>query len=259
MKLNISRIRLAGWCMTAGMLVLLTACGEHSALKEETFRFAEVNRGWAPAEGLGESFIMVDGNGITQSFTQTQHSSYFTKSWSSFLGINTHMSHIEYTHASWFSTFGSGYSQSLTAGSPPHGDYMFVGVDRTEFQYDVEKQVIMRIDVPFGRLSRIITDTGYEDDEPIGSTVEHFDSLAVGGRIYEDVICFILNDFQSDWSSRTVTHIYLAKGIGLIRFVRHGGVVCDRVDAAHAGAPNLRLQPEVSITTLGTRTADPDI
>ena len=61
--------------MTAGMLVLLTASAEHSALKEETFRFAEVNRGWAPAEGLGESFNMVGDHGITQSFTQTQHSS----------------------------------------------------------------------------------------------------------------------------------------------------------------------------------------
>ncbi|MFO7616957.1 MAG: hypothetical protein R6V75_06870 [Bacteroidales bacterium] len=229
MRLTTSRIRRMGLFLAAMPLMLLTACGEHSAIVEETFRFADANRGWAPAEERGESFIMIDDNGISQSFTQAEHSSYFTKSWSSILGINTHMSHIEYTHCAWYSTFGTAYSQSLTAGSQPHGDRLYAGVDGVNFEYDLENQVIIRMDTPFGYLSRIMTETGYRDGDPIGSTVEHIEVLTVGDQAYTDVIRFTLNDFRSEWTPRTVTEIYLAKGIGLIRFVRSSGVGSERV------------------------------
>lgn len=210
------------------VILLLPGCGEDSALREETFRFSDQNRGWAGQDEWGSSFIMSDDNGISQSFTQSEYSAYFTKSWTSILGINTHMSHIEYAYMNYYSTFGSGFSQSLAAGIPPHGDRLYLSVGGTGFEYDLDTETITRIDSPFGYLSKIITDTGYEEDEKIGSTVKLIENLTIGNMVYNDVILFKFDDFRTQWGPYTVTEFYVSKDSGLIRFIMNSGLSSQR-------------------------------
>ena len=138
MRSPIRLIFIVNLMISIGLPLMVSSCGEDSALKEETFRFKEINRGWAGTNQWGSSFIMTDDNGISQSFTQSDYNAYFTKSWTSILGINTHMSHIEYTHQNWFSTYGLSFYQSLTAGIPPHGDRLYLSVGGAGFEYDLD-------------------------------------------------------------------------------------------------------------------------
>jgi hypothetical protein len=171
---------------------------------------------------------MTDDNGISQSFTQSEYNAYFTKSWTSILGINTHMSHIEYAYMNWFSTFGNGCSQSLTAGIPPHGDRLYLSVGGTGFEYDLDLETITRIDCSYGYLSRITTETGYEESDTIRSQVERMETLTVGNRVYTDVIRFRFGDFSSQWTPWTVTEFCVSKDSGLIMFKMNSGLTSHR-------------------------------
>ncbi len=212
-------------------MLLLVSCGEEHAIKEETLYFKDENRDWVLKDSVHLPFIMVDDNGISQSFSLINSTCYFNKSWSSTLGITTHMTHTEYCYTACGSTYGTGFSLSLTAGlSPNHGDQVFILMGDIGFAYDLEIKTIVRIDSPFGYKSKIITEAGYEETESFGSTVEMLDSLIVEGIKYENVLHFTFRDFQDQWKKHTLAEIFVAKGVGLIKYVTHAGLANERTE-----------------------------
>jgi hypothetical protein len=214
----------------AALMIILASCGEKGAIKEETLYFKDENREWLLLDSVNLPFVMIDDNGIAQSFSYNTSSCYFNKSWSSFLGINTHMTHTEYCYTSCRSTYGTGYSQSLTAGSyPERGDVVHVSVDEINFSYDLEVGTVFTLYTPFGSKSKIITDEGYLEDEPFLSTVEMIGSLSVNGYDYTDVLHFSLKDFQDQWKKYTLVEIFIGKGHGLIRYVTSSGLASNRI------------------------------
>jgi hypothetical protein len=205
--------------------IILASCGEEHALKEETLWFSQDNRAWIEADAIRQPFLMTDDNAITQSYSVNFNTSYFNKGWSSFLGINTHMTHSEYSYIDFRSTFGTSFSFSLTAGSmPERGDVVYAELNQVGFQYDLQNRTLVSIDSPYGTKSKTITEEGYEENDPIGSTVEILDSLLLGDKIYRNVLHFCFNDFTESWYEYTPTDIYIAKGIGLIKYTAHIGL-----------------------------------
>lgn len=210
------------------LISLLVACDREHALKKETYYFKEENRGWVKGDSVRMPFIMVDENGISNSFSLNDSTCYFGQSWGTFMGIYTEYTLKEYCYMSFRSTYGTSFSISLTAGYPPHGDYAHIGLGGLGFIYDMEFGTIVRMDTPFGTKSRIITGTGYEENEPISSTVEVLDTLVVEGIVYQEVMHFSLKDFEEQWGEYTPCDIFIAKNCGLIRYILSGGLTVSR-------------------------------
>jgi hypothetical protein len=210
------------------LTTILVACDREHALKRETFYFKEENKGWVKGDPVRMPFMMMDDNLITSSFSLNDSTCYFGESWGTNFGIYTHYTLKEYCYLSFRSTYGTTFSISLTAGSPPLGDYIFIHLNGVEFMYDLDTETIVSLYTPFGTRSRTITDTGYEENEPIHSTVELLDSLLVGGRFYHDVMHFYLKDFSEQWGSYTPIDIFVAKSHGLIQYNLSCGLTCSR-------------------------------
>jgi hypothetical protein len=209
--------------------LFLASCGEEHALKEETLSFAAENKDWLVSDTVGDHFIMIDNNGISQSFAMNTNQHEFSKSWGSFLGINTHMTYTEYQYQSFSSSYGIGYSLSLTAGFEPFGDDVFIKLGEIGFDYDLKIGTVARIDSPYGYLSKIKTDEGFGDEEEkINSTAEILDSVVFNGIKYANVLYFTFNDYPEYWDKLTVKEIYVAQKSGLIRYILNGGVTYDR-------------------------------
>ncbi len=211
------------------VFILCTSCGgEENALKKETFYFNEYHAGWITLDSIGDSFVMTDNNGISQSFTMTGNSYYLNKSWSSFLGVNTIMTYTEYQYQYYTSSFGISHSISLTAGRPPFGDDLYVTLNGVGFAYDFDFAIVSRLDTPFGYKSMLMTDKGYEVPDEIQSKVEILDSLVTPYTRYDEVLHFTFNDFNESWTDKTVTEIFLAREEGLVKYILAGGISGER-------------------------------
>jgi hypothetical protein len=212
-----------------GIITSLISCGEESALKEETIYFQKENKGWINNDSLGYNFVLIDNNGISQSFTMNRNNYEFSNSWGSFLGVNTDMTHTEYHYQAYTSNYGVSYSLSLTAGFKPFGDDLYIDLDRIGFAYDFKFQTISRLNTDFGIKSKLMTDEGYElQGEDIFSTAEILDSYSTNLHNYDTVLHFQLEDYKDNWDDFTVTDIYIAKNNGLIKYELNNGITYER-------------------------------
>lgn len=206
--------------------ILLSACGgEGGGLKTESYYFNEQNEGWLSNDTLDDTFVMIDNYGISQSFSMNSNNYYFNKSWGSIMGITTHTSLTEYHYQSYRSSFRLNFSLSLTAGIPPFGDNIYANLMEVGFAYDFEFETVPRLDTPFGHKSLLMTSEGYEisEDGEIFSAVEILDSLSTAYASYDQVLHFTFHDFKDFWTDYTVSEIYLAREVGLVKYVLANG------------------------------------
>lgn len=210
------------------MMAILCSCGDDWAFKEETLHIATENRDWITADQYGTSFIMVDNNKISQGFIMNHNSTDFSPSTTSYFGIRTRITKTESFTQSWTSNFGQGFMTILTAGFEPFGDRLSVSINEINFMYDFTFQTIGHIYFNSSYKSKTMTDTGYEENETIYSTVQILDSLTVNGIRYIGVLHFIFEDFPDLWTDFTVKEVYLAKHIGLIKYSLNDGVTYER-------------------------------
>ena len=218
------------WVIFTVLLFCLSACGENHALKEETFMFDEENEGWIVGDSANHRFIMKDNNGIGFGFSLRDSSYYFGKSWSSILGITTHMSYKEYHYQNFASSYGVAFHLSLTAGFPPYGDDIYVGFDDIDFSYDFGYNTISRLDVFSKHKSMSMTDQGYEQqDEKIFSTVAFLHNVTIGDVTYETVLHFQLKDFTEELYNHSVKEIFIAKDVGLVKYILNSGLEVIRI------------------------------
>ncbi|MDF1574886.1 MAG: hypothetical protein P1P86_06795 [Bacteroidales bacterium] len=225
-------MRLAIKPVYMAMGFFLLSCGgegEHP-LKEEYYYLEEAHKEWLAPDTIGEVFIMRDYNGISSSMSMTGNNETMGKSWSTFLGINTRTCYTEECFQSFKSGFGMLLGISMRANSPPHGDQISISLGQVGFSYDFDFETISSLDTPFGYKNLLMTDKGYEihEDGEIMSSVEFLDSLLTSYGTYQEVLHFIFNDFNPYWTDFTVREIYLAKEVGLVKYVLASGVSNER-------------------------------
>lgn len=204
------------------MGLFLLSCGgegEHP-LKEEYFYLEKTNKEWLAPDSIHEVFYMKDFNGISSSFMMTGNQEDMGKSWTNIMGINTRTTYTEECFQSFSSSFGMVLGMSMRANSPPHGDNIRISLEEVGFSYDFDFALVHSLDTPFGYKSLLMTDKGYElhDDGEILSTVEMLDHLDTEYESYHDVLHFTFKDFSTQWTDFTVTEIYIARGVGLVKY-----------------------------------------
>jgi len=220
--------------VTASFLAMLlfSSCGgegEHP-LKEEYFYLEDSHKEWLAPDSLNGIFIMTDDKGISQSFLMHRNFSEMGKSWSTVMGINTRTSYTEEYFQKYRSSYGLSFWISMRANSPPHGDNINITLGGVGFSYDFDFESVHSLDTPFGYKNLLMTDKGYEvhDDGAILSSVEFLDSLETRYGSYTDVLHFTFDDFNEKWTDFTLTEIYIARGIGLVKYTLAGGVYAER-------------------------------
>lgn len=214
--------------LIAFLILLIASCGEKGALKEETILFNEENKDWIITGNLGDNFLMIDSHGIAQSFMMNRNLHEFSTSAGSILFITTKITYREYHYQAFTSNYGNRFSLSLTAGYEPFGDELFIDLNNIGFSWDPKFNTVSRIDTPYGYRSKLMTDEGYEEDEPINSSAAIINSMEIDGVTYHDVLHFAFDDFRESWTDFTITDIYVAKQLGLIKYRYNNGVECVR-------------------------------
>lgn len=209
-------------------MTILCSCGEDWAFKEETLYIAAENRAWITPDNYGTSFIMVDGNKISQGFKMNENSTDFSPQTSSYFGIRTRISKYESFTQAWSSNFGQRFMLILHAGSEPFGDRLSISIDEIDFMYDFKFKTIGHIYFDSSYKSKTMTDIGYEENEKIYSTVELLDSLTVNGVKYDGILHFSFEDFKDLWSDFTIKEVYIGKHIGLIKYSLNNGITYER-------------------------------
>jgi hypothetical protein len=212
---------------------LLLSCGgegEHP-LKEEYFYLEDIHKEWLTPDSIDQVFIMKDINGISSSFIMTGNHEDLGKSWTTVMGINTRTTHTEECFQSFVSSFGMRLGISMRANSPPHGDNINLSLDQVGCSYDFDFESLHSLDTPFGYKNLLMTDKGYEKhyDGEIWSTVEMLDTLLTSYGTYQEVLHFTFKDFNNYWTDFTVTEIYIAKEVGLVKYVLASGLSSERV------------------------------
>ncbi len=213
-------------------LFLLSCGGEgENPLKEEYYYLQDINKEWLAPDSVDQVFIMKDINGISASFRMTGNHENMGKSWSTVMGINTRTTYTEECFQTFKSGFGMVLRLSMRANSPPHGDNISISLEQVGYSYDFDFETVHSLDTPFGYKSLLMTDQGYEvhDDGKIFSTVELLDSLPTSNGTYIEVLHFTFNDFNNYWTDFTVREIYMAKGVGLVKYVLASGLSSERV------------------------------
>jgi hypothetical protein len=205
------------------------ACGKESALKKETLDFQPESKGWITNDTIRSHFVVVDDNGISSSFTMQQNSHYFITSTSSILGITTNLTTREYHFQGYGSTYGIPFSLSLSAGFKPFGDELYIDLARVGFAYDLKFETITRVNTDFGNKSKNMSNNAYEPGDGMLSTVEILSSFSTSYHDYETVLYFQLLDFEDKWDDFTVVKIYVAKGIGLVKYELNNGLSFERL------------------------------
>lgn len=207
-------------CATMGLFLLSCGGEGNHPLKEEYFYLEETNKDWLAPDTIHEVFYMKDVNGISSSFLMTRNLEEMGKGWTNIMGINTRTTYTEEYFQSFKSSFGMNLGISMRAHTPPHGDNISISLDQVGFTYDFDFALVHSLDTPFGYKNLLMTDKGYElhDDGKILSTVEMLDHLDTAYESYQDVLHFTFKDFRTQWTDFTITEIYIARGIGLVKY-----------------------------------------
>ncbi len=210
------------------LILMLPACGEDWALKEETFAIAEENDGWVPVALDESTFIMIDNSGISQSYDIQDEEYYLDKSWGGYFGITTHMTFTEYRFRSYSATYEFDYSTSIRASTwEPYGDVLWVKLYNTGFRYDLSLNIVSCIELNSSSDCYTQTSEGYRKETEILSVCEYLDSVSFNNKTYYNILHFELLDDQERWGNYTVTQIYIAKKTGLIHYELNNGIIYD--------------------------------
>jgi hypothetical protein len=207
------------------LLAGMAACGgarESYDVRPESFN-------WISEDSLGAGFMMRDDNAITQSFRCNYLTSGYDYSTSSFLVFRTRTTRKQNLYQEWGSSYGRFFSISLTAEPEPFGDNLTITLNDVSFTYDLGKKEVTRLTTPHGLLSKTISGDGYVENDPLLSEVEILESMYVGQVFYSGVMHFTLKDFESKWGPYTITEIFVAKYIGLVKFTLSNGLTYNRI------------------------------
>ncbi len=199
-------------------ILFFTSCGEDFAFTTKYNYLEEETKAWSIPDSLNKtSFEMVDNKGISSTFNELTTQISFSTGQSGFLFIPVRKSQTENIYISCNSNYGLNFSMYLYAGFDVFGDYLNMNLGETNFSYDFKYKELSSVGIKNAYISRIVTDEGLEG-EKIFSKVEIIDNYTIGDKKYAQVLHFRLNDFETKIDIFTITDIYYAKQIGLIKY-----------------------------------------
>ncbi|MFC0876343.1 hypothetical protein ACE01N_07095 [Saccharicrinis sp. FJH2] len=213
------------------VIIVFMSCTENAALKKDVYNVNIENSEWINFSELERDFSMIDNNAISYSFGLSDRYHEYDKSWTSVVGINTHMSYREEYYESYTSTYGLNYSLNLSASFEPNGDCLDCRLGEVRFKYDLDKNILCNVDYDNEYKSLQSTSDGYIiQNDSIYSIAEFIDSVMVNQVTYYNVLHFTLHDFAEEWKDFTINEIYLAKQTGLIQYTYTNGISVCRIN-----------------------------
>ncbi len=205
-------------------ILFFTSCGEDFAFTTKYNYLEEETKTWSIPDSLNKtSFEMADNNGISSTFNDLTTQISFSTGRSGFLFVPVSKSQTENIYISCQSNYGLAFSMYLYASFDNFGDYINMNLGDTNFSYDLKYKELSSVGIKNAYISKIVTDEGLQG-EKIFSKVEIIDNYSIGDKKYAQVLHFSLNDFESKIDVFTITDIYYAKQIGLIKYTYPNGV-----------------------------------
>ncbi|MFO7574589.1 MAG: hypothetical protein R6W67_05485 [Bacteroidales bacterium] len=192
----------------------------------ETYDVRYESFDWVVSDTVGSSFIMRDGNQLTQSYRcDFLSNSYDFEVNSGFLMFGKKTVRNQILYMEWNSSYDLMFSMRIEAMPDPYGDAMKVMLNDLSFTYDLGQEEIIGVDTKYGSIEKTALNGSYTSSVPLLSEVEIIDTVSAGSIMYEEgVMHFSLKDFETQWGPYTVTDIYVAKFVGLVKFTLNNGV-----------------------------------
>lgn len=182
------------------------------------------------ADSTISTFKMIDENGISREFYRSQSDHYYLGGSSYFAGIKYHKSQREYSYQRFRSNYNDDYYIDIHASFDDEtngGDITF-SLNDTEFKYDYSFDELVRIGIADTTKWLRTNSAGIQDDL-FQSSFEFIDDYTLDGKTYDRVFHFHLDDFEEYRNPKTITDIYYAQKLGLVRFETNAGIIVNRV------------------------------
>ncbi|HOO83271.1 MAG TPA: hypothetical protein PLS94_01795 [Prolixibacteraceae bacterium] len=212
------------------LVVLFSSCAEDQALKKVNYHLSDTISQWLVSDSVFMRFEMTDNNGINREYFMHANEHDETLGSSYFMGIKTQVSFTEY----YFQRFRSNYSDEFSISLYPsynddvYGEQIHFSLNDLSFHYDNHLNIITNIYMGSHYLNLRITSEGVEDDSLISSSLCFPGSFSINGKEYSKLFHFKLNDLKEYWDDYTITDIYYAQGVGLLRYDMNNGLIFTR-------------------------------
>lgn len=192
-------------------LVFLSSCNytvDYRTVSEES-------KLWFPSQEFKDGFIFVDNKGFTRRYKFLNE--YTSSSYGS--GGNIFFQTSEFEHVSIIYSYSSDFSITLSPGFKGFGDYLTVNVGKFKFKYDLQHETLAYISLDYDMIHE------HSSKGEIKSKVYHIEEYQINDVIDKDVLHFKLDDFRDLWNFNTITELFYAKQVGLIKYDLAGGMV----------------------------------
>ena len=195
---------------------------------EETILYlSDESLEWLTEDDYNDQFTMVDNNGISQVFTMKSNRQYFIDSWSESFGVKRDIVSREYYSQKYLSDFGNEFCMHFQKGYEGEGDDLYFECADIGFGYDPQFNTLNRVNTYFGNLGQSFDSNG-NYTYGLQSKIMILDHYSIGEKQYDGVMHFQLKDLKEKWDDKTVVEIYVAQGLGLIKYSLNGGVSYER-------------------------------
>ena len=212
------------------LVVLFSSCDEDQALKKVNYHLSDTISQWLVSDSVFMRFEMFDNNGISREYFMHANEHDETLGSSYFMGIKTQVSFTEY----YFQRFWSNYSDEFSISLYPsynddvYGEQIHFSMNNLSFHYDNKLNLVTNIHLGSHYLNLRITSEGVEDDSLILSSLSFPGLITINGQKYSNLFHFKLDDLQEYWDDYTITDIYYAHGVGLLRYDMNNGLIFTR-------------------------------
>lgn len=212
------------------LVVLFSSCAEDQALKKVNYYLSDTITHWLVSDTAFMRFEVVDNNGIDREYFMHANEHDNTIGSSYFMGVKTQVSFTEYCYQRFRSNYFDEFSIYLypSFNDDVYGEQIHFSINDLSFHYDNNLNIVT--DIYFGShyLNLRITSDGVEDKSLISSSLSFLDSISINGKEYSNLFHFKLNDLKEYWDDYTITDIYFAQGVGLLRYDMYNGLIFTR-------------------------------
>jgi len=209
------------------VLLLTTSCGDKEDFPNP---IAASSMNWLFQEEVGQRFTMVDDNGITEDFVLTQSVGRNSQNDYQANGLDIDLSKISYYSQQFSTTYSDVFSMGLRSGYGNYGDTFLLNIGGVSYDIDLHEALVTSVRYNSDYLSYSTTEDGYENNgNPLYSTVTFLENEIINGITYEKVMYIKYNDFIVTNTDFTIKEIYLAKGFGLVKYIRNNGIISHRI------------------------------
>lgn len=216
--------------LVLGLLLYLCSCRIYDDTITDWYYVSDDLKEWLVVDSINFRFMVKDNHSIGREFVMIENGHEFSPGSSYFAGIKYHVSQRENYYQRFGSNYGDSYSISLnpTFNDDIFGEQIDFYLQNLSFSYDFKFEEIIRLETNNQYRWLTITSEGIEDNTLFQSTVEFLDEITMNDQIYFDILHFQLKDFEPFWNENTITEVYYARKLGLLRYKMNNGLTFER-------------------------------